>query len=41
MQWGALSKAIGTIKLPKDKNDSYTHDDVTLFLQQIDHKLVQ
>ena len=29
-----VSKAIGAIKLPKDKNGSYTHDDATLFLQK-------
>ena len=31
-------KAIGAIKLPKDKNGSYTHDDATLFLQRIERK---
>ena len=32
-------KAIGTIKLPKDENGSYTHDDAMLFLQRIERKL--
>jgi hypothetical protein len=27
-----VSKAIGAIKLPKDKNGTYTQDDATLFL---------
>ena len=36
-----VSKAICEIKLPKDENGSYTHDDATLFLQQINHKLEQ
>ena len=30
-----VSKAIDAIKLPKDENGSYTHDDATLFLQRI------
>ena len=27
-------KAIGAIKLPKDENGSYTHDDATLFFAE-------
>ena len=34
-----VSKAIGTIKLPRDENGSYTHDDATLFLQRIEREL--
>ena len=34
-----VSKAIGAIKLPKDENGSYTHDDATLFLQRIEREL--
>ena len=34
-----VSEAIGAITLPKDENSSYTHDDVTLFLQRINHEL--
>ena len=34
-----VSKAIDAIKLPKDENGSYTHDDATLFLQRIERKL--
>ena len=36
-----VPKAICAIKLPKDENGSYTHDDATLFLQQIDRELEQ
>ena len=34
-----VSKAIDAIKLPKDENGSYTHDDTTLFLQRIEREL--
>ena len=36
-----VSKTIGVIKPPKDKNGSYTHDDATLCLQRINRKLEQ
>ena len=34
-----VSKGISAIKLPKDENGSYTHDDATLFLQRIGREL--
>ena len=36
-----VSKDIDAVKLTKDENRSYTHDDETLFLQQINRKLEQ
>ena len=35
----ASQRLLAKIKLPKDENGSYTHDDATLFLQRIEREL--